>query len=361
MDDNLCLISAIFRYEQVLEDTLNQMALIRSRLMAIRSNAPWYSDEIAIEKRLRRKLERKKRRSGLECDRLEYIQQCGIVNQLLRSSKEAWYSKFIEENSTDLRKVFKSVNMLLNRNLDACYPTAKSVIDLACAFADFFMQKIDCIRSEIAVGQSATEMETISEIVQYFTCETEFQSFKSLANDEVFRLIKSGAIKSCSLDPLPASIMTKCCHALLPMLTIIINLSSATGEMPQDLKCAMLRPLLKKPTADNKVFANFRPVSNLKYVSKLIEKAVAVQLNGHLACNDLHVPFQFAKRGCHSTESALMRVHNDIMISLDNGNSVILILLDLSAAFDCDENTLLLISQIVTVPNLKSEFQREVR
>ena len=88
------------------------------------------------------------------------------------------------------------------------------------------------------------------------------------------------------------------------MLTRIINLSLATGEMQEDLKCAMLRPLLKKPSADHKVFANFRRVSNLKYISKLIEKAVAVQLNDHLACNDLHVPFQFAYRSCHSTESA---------------------------------------------------------
>ena len=88
----------------------------------------------------------------------------------------------------------------------------------------------------------------------------------------------------------------------------LISLSLATGEMPEDLKCAILRPLLKKPTADHKVFANFRPVSNFKYSFKLIEKAVAVQLNDHLAWNDLHVPFQSAYRSCHSTESALMRV-----------------------------------------------------
>ena len=128
--------------------------------------------------------------------------------------------------------------------------------------------------------------------------------------------------------------MVKCCHALLPMLTRIINLSLTTGKMPEDLKCAILQLLLKKPTADHKVFANFRPVSNLKYMSKLFEKAVPVQLNDHLARNDLHVPFQSAYRSCHSTESALMRVHNDIMISLDNGKIVILVLLDLSATFD---------------------------
>ena len=52
--------------------------------------------------------------------------------------------------------------------------------------------------------------------------------------------MKSGTIKSSSLDPLPASIMVKCCQPLLPMLTRIINLSLATGEMPEDLKCAMV-------------------------------------------------------------------------------------------------------------------------
>ena len=51
-DDNLCLASVVSTYEQVLEDTLNQMAPFRSRLITIRNNAPWYSDEIAIEKRL---------------------------------------------------------------------------------------------------------------------------------------------------------------------------------------------------------------------------------------------------------------------------------------------------------------------
>ena len=136
--------------------------------------------------------------------------------------------------------------------------------------------------------------------------------------------------------------MAKCCHALLPMLMRIINLSLPTGEMPEDLKCAMLRPLLKKPTADHKVFANLCPVYNLKYISKLIEKAVAAQLNDHLVCNNLHVPFQSTYRGCHSLESALMRVHNDIMISLDNRNCVILVLLDLSATFDTVNHDLLL-------------------
>ena len=81
------------------------------------------------------------------------------------SSMEADYSMFIKQNSTDSRKLFKSVNKLLYRYLDARYATAKSDTDLACAFADFFMQKIDCIRGEIAARRSDTQLTTISETV----------------------------------------------------------------------------------------------------------------------------------------------------------------------------------------------------
>ena len=95
------------------------------------------------------------------------------------------------------------------------------------------------------------------------------------------------------------------------MLTRIINLSLATSEMTRELKCAMLRPLLKKAKADPEFFFNFPPVSNLKNVSKLIGKAVAPQLNDYLVYNDLRAPLQSAHKSCHSTETALMNVHND--------------------------------------------------
>ena len=80
--------------------------------------------------------------------------------------------------------------------------------------------------------------------------------------------------------------------------------------MPRELKCAMLRPLLKKAKADPKSFFNFPPVSDLKNVSKLIEKVVAAQLNDYLVYNDLHASLQSAHKSCHSTETALMNVHN---------------------------------------------------
>ena len=93
---------------------------------------------------------------------------------------------------------------------------------------------------------------------------------------------------ACALDPLPASIMRKCYSSLVPIVRRVINLSLSSGLLPKELKVALLLPILKKLNADFEQFSNFRPVSNLKFLSKLIEKTVFVQLNSYLGENDLH-------------------------------------------------------------------------
>ena len=93
---------------------------------------------------------------------------------------------------------------------------------------------------------------------------------------------------------------------------------------------------------DRDDLGNYRPVSNLPYLSKLLERAVADQLQTHLGQNNLHVKFQSAYRQGHSTETALLRVLNDLRSIVDKGNNALLVLLDLSAAFDTIDHSLLL-------------------
>ena len=92
--------------------------------------------------------------------------------------------------------------------------------------------------------------------------------------------------------------MMRSCHsALVTAFKTVISLSLSTGSIPEDLKIASLRPLLKKSNADCKQFSNFRPVSNLKFLSKLVEKSVIAQLNNCLTVNGLQERFQsFTKR-----------------------------------------------------------------
>ena len=109
----------------------------------------------------------------------------------------------------------------------------------------------------------------------------------------------------------------------------------------KNLKVAHLKPLIKKMGLDL-VFKSFCPVSNLSYVSKLVERFAADQLVDHVIQNDLGEKFQLAYRASHSTETALTHVRNDILLNMDNQESTCLVLLDLSAAFDMLDHAALL-------------------
>ena len=109
------------------------------------------------------------------------------------------------------------------------------------------------------------------------------------------------SLKSCELDPIPASVFTQCLPHLLPFITDIVNTSLTTGVFPTDLKQAIVRPLLKKHNLDQNNLSNYRPVSNIPCMSKLIEKVVLLQLNDHLLSNDLYDSYQSTYRASRST------------------------------------------------------------
>ena len=136
--------------------------------------------------------------------------------------------------------------------------------------------------------------------------------FKNVTEAQVSGLITGSAVKSCPLDPAPAVVLKECWSVLLPVMTKIVNLSINTAVMPDCFKLAMLNPLLKKMGLDFEVFANFRPISNLMFMSKLTERAIALQLIDYITINNLDEVFQSAYKQLHSTETALLRVQNDI-------------------------------------------------
>ena len=112
-------------------------------------------------------------------------------------------------------------------------------------------------------------------------------------------------IKSCSLDPVPTFLVREVIDLLLPYITSMVNASLAEGRLLDSQKQAIVSPLLKKPGLDVADMANYRPASNLTFVSKVTERAVASQLNEYLAANDLLPCYQSAYRKKHSTEMAI--------------------------------------------------------
>ena len=175
-----------------------------------------------------------------------------------------------------------------------------------------------------------------------FKTNCSFDSFSSLSEIEIDKIIKQSPSKSCDLDPLPTSLLKENMSSILPLITEIVNDSLSSGHVPEEFKVAHVTPLLKNTSPDKNVLKNYRPVSNLPFVSKVLERAVAKQLQNYLTVNNLHEPRQSAYRKHHSTETSLLCVQNDIVQAIDDRKSVILVLLDLSAAFDTIDHTVLL-------------------
>ena len=145
------------------------------------------------------------------------------------------------------------------------------------------------------------------------------------------------------MDPIPSKLVkNQLLDLLIPVITKIVNLSLSSSTFPADFKHALIKPLLKKSNLDTTILNNFRPISNLAFLSKIIEKVVAAQLQDHLETNNINEPFQSAYKSGHSTETALLRVQNDILCAIDNKCGVLLVLLDLSAAFDTVDHCTLL-------------------
>ena len=120
----------------------------------------------------------------------------------------------------------------------------------------------------------------------------------------------------------------------------MINSSLLGGHFPKVWKEALIDPRYKKAAIND--FTNLRPVSNLQYVSKLVERAVFDQVHAHLSEHDLYPLLQSAYRRGHSTETALLKIYNDILMAMNRQEAVLLVLLDLSAAFDTVEHAVLL-------------------
>ena len=162
------------------------------------------------------------------------------------------------------------------------------------------------------------------------SCSTVKNTIQSLSN------------KTCSLDPIPTFVIKHYADSISPIITNIVNQSLIAGEFPSLLKLSHVRPRLKKDNLDKEVLKNYRPIANIPFLSKVIEKVVATQTYNYLEAHNLMPTMQSAYRKHHSTETTLLRVTNDILRAIDRRQDVVLVLLDLSAAFDTIDHTILM-------------------
>ena len=191
-------------------------------------------------------------------------------------------------------------------------PSCSSPKEWCDKFADFFFDKIVTIRHQLDT-LSITDAPLFALIDDaIITCE--LSAFSPTSENELSGIVKKIAAKSCSLDPVPASLLRYCIDDLLPIIkrTVIVSLSFNSASMPSSSKNAVLSPLLRKLSVPR--LWDLSTCINQKFLSKVI---------------DLNESLQSAYKKHHSHETALILFQNDILKSIDNKQGVVLLLLDL--------------------------------
>ena len=253
---------------------------------------------------------------------------------MLKDAKTSYHRKEIE--NAEQKDLFRVIDKLSVPKDEIKLPSHKSPGELANRFSDYFHQKIQTLRQRLDTTPAAYFVDDLA-----VPCSTSFTSFSEVSEDDLLEVIRSSTVTSCNLDPLPSCIFKDCADTLLPALTQIVNKSITSGDFPSALKHANVIPLLKKAKLDSEVLANYRPISNLPYLGKLIERVVINQVQSYLTTNGLHTRAQSAYRPHHSTETALLSVINEVLCALDDHKEALLVLLDFSSAFDTIDHAIL--------------------
>ena len=324
---------------------------------------PWIDPEYVLACAKRRSLERKYKHSRARSDKSLYSAQCKLCRKMVRDKRCQFYGKTLFDIGGDQKSLFRFVHkisgdsdhtsMLPNNYTDT--------VSLANDFNTFFINKIKDIRSKFVDPMSSTSNEfEIGMLTNVNRSVTEtgptlevnaseapydqnsfLTDFVPCTESEISDLLKISGITVSPLDIFPKPLLKNELDFFLPYLTFLVNLSLSSGSI-DGLKEAAVRPLLKEHGLDPNLMSHFRPISNLSFIGKLIERVVLARLQKHLDNNNLNNHRQFGYKKKHGTETLIIKFINDIVVGIDSKKGVVVMLIDLSAAFDTVDHRKLL-------------------
>jgi hypothetical protein len=320
---------------QILDDILPISVIQRIP----RPTDPWFDKECRSAKRLTRRLERAAsaaaRRVGrsaefalaAEAARVTWFDQRRAYRRLRNRKRTLfWSNEFL--SSTNPRHIWSTVDRLLGRGRRSDVSVSTDVL------SDYFVDKVERIRASTSDAPTPT-FSTVPDGVR-------LETFSPFTVSEIEAAIARLPNKSSAADPLPTNLLKSVADLLSPFLTYLFNISVDSGRFPACFKDAFLTPILKKSGLPETEPSSFRPISNLPVISKLLERLIAKQLVTFVEGNHLLPCTQSGFRRGHSTETAITKILSDLLDMVDRGDTAILALLDLSAAFDTVDYEILL-------------------
>jgi len=320
-------------YDHTLSDLLDKHVPAVYVTQYARPASPWFDTECHLMKVRTRKLEKQYRQQMDATAEAAWREQFKRQRILFQSKFNSYWKFAIDSSASNSKVLWSKLRCLLQSPTD---DASTSIEHSADDFSNFFVSKIDTIRQSTA----AAPHPTINS--RHLPIPDQLTTFRPVTSDEVTALLKQSPAKHCTLDPIPTWLLKRVGDVVAPIIAAMCNASFTQHNVPNSQKKAIVHPLLKKPTLDPSDLASYRPISNLSFVSKTLERLVSRRLTEHTDKHSLLPSTQSAYRAHHSTETALLRIHNDLVSAIDQGDVCALVLLDLSAAFDTVDHAILI-------------------
>ena len=306
------------------------------------SSVPWVTAD--IKKRIfeRDKKKRKAMITKQSTDWDVYKTSRNLVNIALRHAKAEYYRNKIAQQNNNPKEAWKTFNDLLGRSSNETIVNELKINDskitsneeIANAFNEYFTNIGPSLANSI--DESNTSFKTFVK-----SAESKMDRFRLVSVGKVVKLLKGlSNCKAAGLDKISGKILKVAANTIAPSLTHIFNHGLISNCFPYEWKMARLVPIHKK--GPRNLTENYRPISILPAISKIMERIMYDQIYQYLSDNSLLYEHQFGFRKFHSTASALLDSTNSWYVNMDRKKFNLVVLLDLKKAFDTIDHGILL-------------------
>ena len=279
----------------------------------------------------------------------QYVALRNKVNYKIKDAKVNYYKVNVMENKNNPKKLWsflkdlgsnkKCLTKVTNIGLMIQDQISFNKLAVATHFNQFFSNIADKLVCKLPPVKGIYGEQFVK--LFYKTNSTLSLKFKLVTADKVLKLLTElNPQKATGLDGLPAKFLKDGASTIAKPLTHIINMSIISGQFPKELKCAKIVPIYKKKLKTDP--GNYRPVSILSIISKILEKVVWEQLSEYLECNNLMYDLQSGFRQSFSTDSCLIHLSDYILNNQDKDKYTGMVVIDLQKAFDTVNHKILL-------------------
>ena len=273
-----------------------------------------------------------------------YKKYRNLLSTLMKKSKQAYYDKCFERNWNNIKNTWKGIKSLISlKTVAPSVPTVLSLdngdtitnpYDTANTFNNYFASIAETTKKSIKYSHK--------HFSDYLSNESSSTMFlQPTDKEEIANIISSlNSNKTSGPNSIPYRVLFLLKNEISKQLADLFNLSFMTGVFPSVLKTAKVVPVFKKDSKLN--YSNYRPISLLSNIEKILEKLMYKRLYAFLDYNNIIYDSQFGFRQQYSTSHALINITENIRKALDDGNIRCGVFVDLQKAFDTVDHQILL-------------------